>query len=458
MSTIKYIFSALVILSVSLSSCKKYLDAKPDARLSTPESLEELQLLLDNYEAWNNTAYPYGTEVLSDEFYLTTADYNAVTNQLMRDLYLFRSTDATRPLWLTPYQRIYEANLILAEADKIKVSAGQEANAAAIKGSALFYRGYFFYSVAQLFAPPYYSQTATTDPGIPLRLDADYEKVSVRASLQETYDRILTDLKTASLLLPKVTAFKTRPSKAAAYGAISKIYLSMNAFDSSARYAELSLADYGKDSLMNYNAVTTISSNTPFARFNREVIFHIKSQAATILANARAKIDSTLYNSYHTNDLRRTAYFRSNNNGTFQFKGDYGGTGTASGYLFAGITTDELYLIKAECLARAGQTTDAMATLNFLLEKRWRTGTFVPVAATTPSDALVKILVERRKELLRRGTRWSDLRRFKNDPVFTSTVKRIINNETVELKPDNPRYTLLIPAEVIALSGMKQNP
>jgi hypothetical protein len=78
---------------------------------------------------------------------------------------------------------------------------------------------------------------------------------------------------------------------------------------------------------------------------------------------------------------------------------DYGGN------QYTGIATDEIYLIRAECLARSGNTSDALKDLNNLLAKRWKTGiTFTPIQATNADDALVKILAERKKELLFRGT------------------------------------------------------
>ncbi|MFP9100715.1 RagB/SusD family nutrient uptake outer membrane protein [Flavobacterium sp. RHBU_24] len=89
----------------------------------------------------------------------------------------------------------------------------------------------------------------------------------------------------------------------------------------------------------------------------------------------------------------------------------YWGSYDGSPLPFSGIATDEIYLIKSECLARAGKFTEAMQVLNTLLEKRWIAGTFFPLSATGTA-ALDIILSERRKELVLRGLRWSDLRRL----------------------------------------------
>ena len=39
---------AIFFLILGLASCKKYLDAKSDQRLSTPDTIEDLQALLDH--------------------------------------------------------------------------------------------------------------------------------------------------------------------------------------------------------------------------------------------------------------------------------------------------------------------------------------------------------------------------------------------------------------------------
>jgi hypothetical protein len=167
---------------------------------------------------------------------------------------------------------------------------------------------------------------------------------------------------------------------------------------------------------------------------------------------SRAKIDSSLYQSYSTNDLRKQLYFKNNNNGSYAFKGSYDGTSL----LFSGVAVDEVYLIRAECLARTGNTTAALNDLNTVLEKRWKKGTFIPFTASTPGEALTLILTERRKELLFRGLRWSDIKRL-NKEGASITLKRILNGQSFTLQPNDPRYALPIPEDIIELTGMPQN-
>jgi hypothetical protein len=123
------------------------------------------------------------------------------------------------------------------------------------------------------------------------------------------------------------------------------------------------------------------------------------------------------------------------------------------------LATDEIYLIRGECYARAGNKDAALTDLNTLMIKRWKNnGTWVPFTATDANDALGKILTERRKELCFRGTRWSDLRRSNKEAQFAITLTRVVNLQTYTLPPNDQRYVLPLPPDVIRLTGMPQNP
>ncbi len=169
----------------------------------------------------------------------------------------------------------------------------------------------------------------------------------------------------------------------------------MEQYDKALVCTEAALQLYNQ--LIDFNTVNT-AATAPFAIFNAEVIFHSYSPGSGLLNISRCKIDSVLYASYSANDLRKTVYFRNNNNGSFGFKGSY--NAITANYFFNGLTTDELYLIKAECQARTAIPADAMNTLNQLLIKRWKTNTFIPFTAADADQALRFILTEREERII----------------------------------------------------------
>ena len=97
-----------------------------------------------------------------------------------------------------------------------------------------------------------------------------------------------------------------------------------------------------------------------------------------------------------------------------------------------------------------------MNDLNTLLRKRWD-GQFVPLQASNSSQALEKILVERRKELCFKALRWGDLRRLNQEADYQVTVKRVLNGQTYILTPNSSKYTYPIPDDIIKLTGIEQN-
>jgi len=99
-----------------------------------------------------------------------------------------------------------------------------------------------------------------------------------------------------------------------------------------------------------------------------------------------------------------------------------------------------------------------MSDLNTLLRKRWKTGTYTDMTATDANDALAKVLTERRKELLFRSLRWTDLRRLNKESRFAVTLKRTLNGQDYTLAPNDLRDGLLIPQEVLNREPMPQNP
>ena len=159
-----------------------------------------------------------------------------------------------------------------------------------------------------------------------------------------------------------------------------------------------------------------------------------------------------MYNSYSVNDLRKTDCFVLNSGFPY-----FSGTYDLKYYNYSGIATDEVYLIRAECYARTGKASAALKDLNTLLVTRWKTGTYIPYSANTADQALTEILTERRKELLFRGLRWTDLRRLNKDSRFAITLTRSYNGVTYSLPPNDQRYAMPIPDNEITNSGIQQN-
>lgn len=448
--------TGLVAIFTMLTSCNKkdFLDTKPDISLVVPQTLEDYQALLDNDFLMNGLGNgpvgltPSDGEIASDDYYIMDNAYSTLSlpNQ---NSYLFNTGYITTNVlsWNYPYANIAVSNVVL---DGLESSTRTSQNSSQydnIEGSALFYRSHMFYQLAQLYAPPYDASNAETLSGIPLRLHADINEDLQIGSVQGVYDRITADIKRAIPLLPDTALYKNRPSKIACYALLSRTFQTMHLYDSALLYADSALNI--KNALINFNELNT-SLTFPFSQVkyanNPEVIFAcvmLYNPWPIIVRGATARVDSILYSSYGSNDLRKGTYFRAASPSGYRFKGSYDG----KDYLFTGLATDELYLIRAECLARKGAVVESITTLNTLLQARWKEGTFVPLAALDAQKALDLVLDERRKELYFRGLRWTDLRRL-NTEGYNITLHRKLNGEDYSLPPNDSRYTYPIPGDV----------
>lgn len=450
----------LILIICLLSSCKKdWLDAKPNKSLVVPETVQDFQALLDNTSIMNYNQ-PGLNVVGDDNFYLTSTSFQAITKQ-ERSAYIWDGTEnfydgKSSSDWEAAYKRILYVNIVLDGLERLEVDNTSDNNYNSAKGSALFYRSLDFYNLAQQFCKPY-SSDANSDLGIPLRTTSNVNLKVDRSTVQKVYDQIIQDLIRAVPLLPVKQPYLTRPSKPAAFGLLSRVYLSMEKYNEAQIYADSCLQLSNK--LLDFSKLST-TATYPIAKYNDEVIYHCTISSYGAFKNSRLIIDPTLYQSFvsDNNDLR-TGIFFTTVSGNKTFKGSFFGSST----FFGGVATDEIYLNRAECLARNGKINEAMADLNTLLRSRWKkntngSSTYIDKVAVNANEALLLILTERRKELCFRGIRWTDLRRLNKDDRFKTTVTRTLNGVIYTLLPNSLRYTYPIDDKEVLLGGLTQNP
>jgi len=436
----------LLVASFSICACNKYLELKPDKTMVLPETEQDMQALLDNVNFMNAAESSLG-EMAADNYYLTDNDWQSLDIN-DRELYIW-GKDVFGTGWGSNYRTIMYANTVLETLEKnpsIDITARNR-----LRGSALFFRGNTLFQLAQLYMLPYDKQIAATAPGLPLKFTAAIDDPSVRSSMEKTYAQIEMDLREAAALLPKEKPlFPTRPGKAAAFAGLARLHLVMADFEQAERFADSSLMLHA--TLIDYNQV--LNSETPFAPFNEETIFYSRFSGGGTLSQSYRKVDTTLYTMYADDDLRRTLFFREQD-GHVYFKGNYDGQNTSA--LFNGITSAEMLLTKAECLARKGKSSEAWNVLSELLRYRYSNNNFNEVMPIGATNVLNFVLNERRKELLFRGIRWIDLRRLnKEEDLATVLTRNVLGKEYIML-PNSSRYVFLIPDDVIQQSGMEQN-
>lgn len=448
MMTTKTILSYLPVV-LCMISCSEYLDLKPDRKLVVPATLADAQALLNNTGFLNRSeeAMP---EMSADNYYLTNDVFNSLDEESQLIYTWDKEASPGGAGWSGYYRIVLYANQVL---ETIKDIEGPQSQLAILKGKALFFRANAYYQLAQLFCMPFDKSEASRYLGLPLRLSPGSSERSERATLQQTYDQIVLDFAEAAELLPDaVYEVTTQPNRAAAYAGLARTYLLMGEFEKALAMAESSLGVY--DILIDFNELDVGAAN-PIVLFNKEVVYLSNYGGATLLRNNFCNVDTNLFDSYDHRDLRKKALFAMRDDGTIRFKGNYNGDDSQG--IFNGLTTAEVLLIKAECLVRTGNLERGESALNDLLINRYETGQYQPASFSTVEDGLLKIVQERRKELLFRGARWVDLRRLNIDDRYQQAIYRNIAGKIYTLPANDRRYVFRIPDEVIVPSGMQQN-
>lgn len=444
----------LTCLTLLSAACnKEWLEAKPDKALVLPTTVNDYQALLDNYGnsgALSKSSVTMG-ESSTDDHYITYDTWLSFS-VLNRNLYVWAKeiydSDYSGD-WSGSYESILYTNVALEGLEKVPVNPVNETAWRSVKGQGLAQRAFNYFNLSQVFCKPYNPATAATDLGLPLKMSADVNEKVSRSTLQETYDLILNDLLAAKTMLPDIQPVKNRPSSITVAGLLARIYLSMGRYEDAYKNADEYLEH--TNSLLDYNTIDS-ALTYPFPALNEEVTWHCELALSLMYGNRSGIVDTLLYRSYASGDLRKKLFFTT---GGVMFRGMYSGRRNT---LFCGIATDEMYLIRSECLARMNRIDDAMNDLRTLLETRYAPGTYISPVVSNETEALKVILLERRKQLYLRGVRWSDLRRLNPDPRFQVTLKRVFNGEEYILPPNDLRYTFPLPRGEIMITGLEQNP
>lgn len=446
MEKIIRLIAGLIFLAL-VTSCEGFLDPKPDQSMLIPTSVNDVRSLLDNTVVF--ARQPVMNILAGDDFMASDAGFASMT-QFEQQIYSW-SKDAypSNALneWAIEYNKVFYANVAL---ETLKSIDPRTPEYGKLKGEALFQRSYAYYHLLQQFAPAYQKEGGNEKlAGIVLKDSPDINEPAVRSSLADSYARMISDLEEAVTLLPDNQLPKTRPTKAVAYGLLGRIYLNTFDFSKAAEVAEKALGLYG--SRMDFNGINVNAPN-PFTRFGEETVFYSETISMGFQFSREVFLDTLLLKTYEEADLRLPAYFDMIAKNKYFFTGKL----TGNTISFGGLSVGELELTAAEAHARNGNDVKALHWLNALLSRRIKTKEFVPIESSG-AELLERILLERRKELVGRGLRWSDLRRLNQEPEHRSVLKRKVNGIELKLEPNSEIYVFLIPELEIQLSGISQN-
>jgi hypothetical protein len=348
--------------------------------------------------------------------------------------------------WEMSYKIIYGANVAISIADL----KGDDASANQLKGESYFLRAFATHCLVRFFAKPY-SEANKSEPGVILRESKTDNMSKARATLEETYNYIISSLKTAeSVMSEEMPADRANNNHKYAsiysvWALLSRVYLYKNEPDSCILYSDKlidsgiysletpeSYPDYFANAKTGSESIWIIPFNLVDDQLNGSVasmIYNGNNCWAEEGASLSILQDMGIGTSMEDID-QRWKYIVTNGsivkNGInmyyiSKFSGQ-DGSGTLSSPVMFRLA--EIYLNRAEAFAKLADVENAVADLNTILENRL----IVPegddianylynsndIATNEITDIVLK---ERRIELAFEGHRIFDLLRNGKDIV-----------------------------------------
>lgn len=434
-----------IISLLCLNSCTKdFLDTLPKG-LIIAETTSDFRMLLDNADTryTNNLAQVSGfVDVVSDDSQLDSVWYDWERDRLhAKQLYAFAPQ-----VWLPDgpagdvvwKQNYYISTLVSNILEEIHIADDNPGMQQQLIAEAKVHRAYAYLTLVNIYAKHYNSATASSDLGVPLLGNPVALPSLERASVQEVYDFILTELLGSVENLPQdiFQQYSHRPTQVSAFAILARTYLYMGNYEKALEYSEKSLNI--KDFLYNYNSIYTdldrTENVTGISRISDDEMLLHKTTVKNVSLSSYMMLDTISFNNLYDGysqindsvvenyDLRRTLWFDNfDDNGML--------TGDRATYVFSDnrysvdaaivdyipISTPEMFLIRAESNARLGNLSEALADINKLRRNRFKTGTYTSLAVSDVGDqkaVLNEVLLERRRELFGKELRLFDVKRL----------------------------------------------
>jgi|WetSurMetagenome_2_1015567.scaffolds.fasta_scaffold01002_6 starch-binding outer membrane protein, SusD/RagB family len=398
--------------------------------------------------------------------------------------------------WEVSYKIIYGANVGIKMADE----KGDDPLTNQLKGECYFLRAFATHSLVRLFAKPYSSANSST-PGVILRESSTDGAPKARGTLTETYDYITSSLKSAAWLMsgdiPESRNNKGFASRYSAWALLSRVYLYMQDYDNAIAYADsvINSGVYSVETAESYAGYFANAMDSP------ETIWCIPFQ--TVDDKKEAAVASMIYNGANCwgeegaspsildamgfgtplMDVDvRWSYINTSEPGLKngvniyyigKFSGQDGSPTLSSPVM---LRLSEVYLNRAEALAKKGMTGEALADINTIRSNRM----IVPEGGAiedylydagrdgiTSDNILDFVLKERRVELSFEGHRIFDILRNHQDLIRNYWGYHLdsyngipggsepgMSSSGVVIHPDDPSVVYPIPSSEISTNKL----
>lgn len=497
----KYKLAAVLLLTLSASSCKDSLDLLPYDALTSDQVVNSVEGLtaatIGTYNYIKDSYYTRNYHMLS-EYASDNVSLSGATSDPLFYAYNYRHLDDqsnTEQIWRKGYQAIYGANVVIE-----KGVAGDNLQMKQLIGENYFLRGMLHFDLVRFFGRPYTDDNGES-LGIVLKTNTDVNELSPRAKVKDIYASVVSDL-LKSIELMSSTKSNIFASKEVAMALLSRVYLYMGNYEGAHEYADKVIKSnrYALVSSANLASYYTVAPGGE--QKMQETIFAIKHDIKD------DRIDNSIGSMYFTaggdnsygemyasqsyrklldkfpNDLRH-AFVRPNyekdKEGNIKLDGNGNPivakrNGYPIYYVMKYSYQDnietlsspvilrlaEMYLTRAEAAIKLGRPDEAFADINLIRERAGLKGQELFSASNMMgyTDMLDVVLDERRLELSFEAQRKFDVFRNKRTMVRDYPGSHLPSGQiTQEIPYTSPRVIYFIPrTELTVNPKLIQNP
>lgn len=425
MKKLKYISFAFIAL-LSIVSCENDLETAPTDQANEAEifkTADNAETVINgtwakfNDDGTNYANIGYSTVLRTSD--AMGSDVAVLTNKYgFPGAYAFTdlvNNTGGRPLfiWSLLYSTINNMNNVIT---KIDAAEGSQDKKNHVKGQAKTLRAFCYLNLASFYQLSYLKdKTALTAP-IYTEPTTTNSKPNKRASLEEIYTLIKSDLTDADQLLQNYTRNnKDKIDRSVVNGLLARTYLNTGDWTKAAAAAKVARNGYALMPAEKYKDGFNDISNGEWIwghgqtqeQSSESYAFHFLDVSSSGSYYYSFMADPYFKNLFDTNDIRYSLFSWDGQPGRegllryakFKFKAN----------LIADIVymrAAEMYLIEAEADARSGNVTNAVMVLNQLKLAR---NANQYNGSLAQNDVIKEVLIERRKELFGEGFSLSDI-------------------------------------------------
>lgn len=490
----------LLLMLVTASSCKDFLTQMPDDAIpenAAMTNLEEAtQVIYGVYSAFRNPAlYSGGLTTVADlqaDYVYAVEGYGNVYGDLFDWSFKADQSNITGT-YSALYNVIHRTDYFFHYAPQVQATLKTEAEKLAFDkclGDAYMARALCYSDLIRFFCQAYDPATAGEQLGVAFSLGYTYkDQQPERQTLLESYNRVLSDLDSATLYIPAARKGASHPffTLGAVNALKARVKLYMQDWQGAVDAATL-VIDNTDYALMGANSVTYVAGMNDYQYMwtyddGDEIIWKVQMKPTELGGSmGRAFIGQLapgnylpdyvpaqwVIDLYGGNDSRARSIFRQIQTGhttglnwplLFKFPGnpdlDNGGTPQFMNMPKV-FRLSETYLIRAEAYYRLNKTALACDDLTTLMKKR--IADFGSVSSS--GDALLKVIKEERvRELYMEGFRLADLKRWGDGFTRHPQLGSLRGPDGLVIDKTNVKFTWPIPRhELDANINIQPNP